>query len=107
MTISTDNPQAAKQGIGGSKHLIHPSFNHILFLAGKVRLLNLAVPDAFNAAKQTAAKLISLGVDGLSLAQYGLKYPPGSVDSNKLDDLAKAIRAENVGKFRDSDPNNL
>jgi hypothetical protein len=85
LTISTDHPQSAKQGIGGS---------------GKMRLLNLNVLDAWESLKKTASKLITLGVDGLSFAQYGLNYPAGSINIDKLENLAKAIKAENVGNFR-------
>jgi len=70
LTISSDNPEAARQGVGG---------------VGKVRLLNLAVPDVKDNLKKTAAKLIGFGVDGLNFAQYGYKYPAGSGDSNKVD----------------------
>jgi hypothetical protein len=69
------------------------------FLDGKVRLLNLNVPAALTAVKKTATKLIELGVDGLNFAQYGLKYPAGSVNAQSLDRLAADIRHENAGRF--------
>jgi hypothetical protein len=49
--------------------------------------------------KKTAAKLIGLGVDGLNFAQYGLQYPAGSVDAQRLDQLAADIRRENAERF--------
>jgi len=90
LTIASDSPQAGQQGIGG---------------AGKVRLLNLANSEARQTIKKTAAKLIGLGVDGLNFAQYGLPYPPGSIDALKLDELAIEIHRENVDKFHVGDPN--
>jgi len=44
-------------------------------------------------------------VDGLGFAQYGLKYPPGTIDASKLDELANEIRKENENRFHSGDPN--
>lgn len=66
----------------------------------------MALPDVLQSVKQTAAKLIGLGVDGLNFAQYGLKDLSGTVNAQRLDQLAADIRRENADRFYNS-PENL
>lgn len=70
-----------------------------MLLDSKVKLLNLNVQAAYQSVKTTASELIKLGVDGLNFAQYGLTYPPRTVDAQKLDQLATDIRRENAERF--------
>ncbi|KAI6217942.1 Neutral and basic amino acid transport protein rBAT [Aphelenchoides fujianensis] len=81
LTVFKDHP-LAKEGVG----------------TGDVRLLNIENPAAREAIKQTAARLIDFGVDGLYFALNGQRMPP-AITAAKMDELANEIRRENAEKL--------